>query len=108
MTDNDRQPWGAVRGRLALGQLAPGQSFFSRLAGPADSTYCGRMVLRFLLYISAATDMEAERDILARSVIDIPADVTWRIEQSPKGNEPIDPSAIAQADTHRPILAQPN
>ena len=58
----------------------------------------------FLLYISAATDMEAERDILARTVIDIPADVTWRIEQSPRGNEPIDLSAVTKADTHLMLL----
>jgi hypothetical protein len=62
------------------------------------------MTKPFLFYISAATDMEAEREILARSVIVIPADVTWRIEQSPRRNDPVDRQAIAQADTHLLLL----
>ena len=62
------------------------------------------MARRFLLYISAATDMEAERDILARSVIAIPVDLTWRIEQSPRGNAPIDQTLIATADMHLLLL----
>ncbi len=62
------------------------------------------MAKKFLLYISAATDMEMEREIAARSVIAIPADVTWRIEQSPRKNEPVDRRAIAQADGHLLLL----
>lgn len=62
------------------------------------------MAKQFLFYISAATDMEAEREIAARSVIAIPADVTWRIEQSPRRNEPVDRQAIAQADAHLLLL----
>jgi hypothetical protein len=62
------------------------------------------MVRRFLLYISAANDMEAERDLLARSVIALPADLTWRIEQSPRSNDPVDRQAIAQADLHLLLL----
>lgn len=62
------------------------------------------MAKQFLLYISAATDMEAERDIVARSAIAVPADVTWRIEQSPRRNEPLNRQAIAQADGHLLLL----
>ena len=62
------------------------------------------MTKPFLLYISAATDMEAEREILAQSVIAVPADVTWRIEQSPRRNDPYDHQAIAQAETHLLLL----
>lgn len=62
------------------------------------------MAKHFLLYISAASDMEAERDLLARSVIAVPADLTWRIEQSPRANQPLDQAAIAQADLHLLLL----
>ncbi len=62
------------------------------------------MARHFLLYISAANDMEAERDLLARSVIAVPADLTWRIEQSPRANDPVDEQAIAQADLHLLLL----
>lgn len=62
------------------------------------------MAKPFLLYISAANDMEAERDLLARSVIALPADLTWRIEQSPRSNAPIDRQAITQADLHLLLL----
>lgn len=62
------------------------------------------MAAQFLLYISAATDMEEEREILARSVIAVPADVTWRIEFSPRRNDPVDGQAIAQADLHLLLL----
>jgi hypothetical protein len=62
------------------------------------------MSKHFLLYISAASDMEAERDLLARSVIAVPADLTWRIEQSPRTNDPVDQEAIFQADLHLLLL----
>lgn len=62
------------------------------------------MANHFLLYISAANDMEAERDLLARSLIAVPADITWRIEQSPRANDPVDRQAIAQADLHLLLL----
>lgn len=62
------------------------------------------MAKHFLLYISAANDMEAERDLLARSVVALPADLTWHIEQSPRANDPIDLQAIAQADLHLLLL----
>lgn len=48
--------------------------------------------------------MEEEREILARSVIAVPADLTWRIEISPRRNEPIDRQAIALADLHLLLL----
>jgi hypothetical protein len=62
------------------------------------------MAKHFLIDISAANDLEAERDLLARSVIAVPADLTWRIEQSPRANDPIDRQAIAQADLHLLLL----
>jgi hypothetical protein len=62
------------------------------------------MARHFLLYISAANDMAAERDLLARSVIAVPADLTWRIEQSPQTDDPVDHQAVAQADLHLLLL----
>jgi hypothetical protein len=55
---------------------------------------------QILLYISAATDLEAERDILARAVVDIPVDLGWRIAQSPRHSEPLDAEAVVNADIH--------
>lgn len=58
------------------------------------------MKSHILLYISAATDLEAERDILGRAVIDIPVDLGWRIAQSPRRSEPLDATAVVDADIH--------
>ncbi len=58
------------------------------------------MKSHILLYISAATDLEAERDILGRAVVDIPVDLGWRIAQSPRHSEPLDAEAIVDADIH--------
>jgi hypothetical protein len=58
------------------------------------------MKSQVLLYISAATDLEAERDILGRAVIDIPVDLGWRIAQSPRHSEPLDAKAVVEADIH--------
>ena len=57
----------------------------------------------FLLYISAASDLDALRDALARAVTEIPVTLNWRIVQSPLRDEPLDYAAVRQADLH--ILA---
>jgi hypothetical protein len=62
------------------------------------------MTSHFTLYISAANDMEAERDLLARAVVALPVDLTWRIELSPRANDPVDQQAIAQAELHLLLL----
>jgi hypothetical protein len=58
------------------------------------------MVQPVLFYISAASDLEAEREVLGRAVTEIPVDLAWRVVQSPGGNGPVDLDAIADADVH--------
>ncbi|MGW8317932.1 MAG: hypothetical protein ACWGPS_01715 [Candidatus Promineifilaceae bacterium] len=53
-----------------------------------------------LLYISAAPDLRTERDLLGRAVAEMPVPLAWRVVQSPRSNQPVDPDAIAQADVH--------
>lgn len=53
-----------------------------------------------LLYISAASDLETEREILGRAVADVPCDLDFRVVQSPDGNGLVDVDAIAAADVH--------
>lgn len=55
---------------------------------------------QILLYISAATDLEAEREILGRAVTQVPVDIGWRVIQSPPGNGPVDLDAVVNADIH--------
>jgi len=57
-----------------------------------------------LLYISAASDLEHERDILGRAVIEIPVTLAWRIVQTPLHGGPPDLQAVAQADLHLLLL----
>lgn len=62
------------------------------------------MVDTLLLYISAASDLEHERDILGRAVTEIPVTLAWRIVQTPLHGEPPDLQAVAQADLHLLLL----
>lgn len=57
-----------------------------------------------LLYISAAPDLEYERDLLGRAVTEIPVSLGWRIEQTPHGDKPPDLKAAANADVHLVLL----
>ena len=56
------------------------------------------------LYISAALDLEKERESLSRAVAEIPVTLGWRVIQSPLHGEPLDTDAIAQADVHILLL----
>jgi hypothetical protein len=58
------------------------------------------MVNQVLFYISAASDLEAEREILGRAVTEVPVDLGWRVVQSPAGNGPVDLEAVAAAGVH--------
>ena len=57
-----------------------------------------------LLYISAATDLERERDLLGRLVTEIPVTLGWRIRLSPSRGESPDLEAAAKADIHLLLL----
>lgn len=58
------------------------------------------MVPDVIFYISAASDLEAEREILGRAVTEVPVDLGWRVVQSPGGNGPVDFEALTEADVH--------
>ena len=62
------------------------------------------MADRVLLYISAASDLTAEREVLSRAITEIPTSLGWRITQTPIGDEPLALQAAAQADLHLLIL----
>jgi len=62
------------------------------------------MVDIFHLYISAADDLDLERESLSRVVAEIPVTLGWRILQSPIHGEPLDEAAIAQAEVHILLL----
>jgi hypothetical protein len=58
----------------------------------------------FLLYISAAADLRAERELLGKSIAEIPVDLGWKITLSPRKNEPLDLKFISRADCHILIM----
>ena len=57
-----------------------------------------------ILYISAATDLAHQREILGRAVTEIPVSLGWRIVQSPSHDEPVDYDAVIRADVHLLLL----
>lgn len=59
-----------------------------------------------VVYISAHEDMESERDLLARSAVEAPVNLAWRIVQSPVRGRPPDPQAILQAGVHILLLGE--
>ncbi len=58
------------------------------------------MANQVVFYISAASDLEVEREILGRAVTEVPVDLGWRVVQSPAGNGPVDLEAITHAGVH--------
>jgi hypothetical protein len=58
----------------------------------------------FKLYISAANDLQIERDLLTRSVTEIPVTLGWQINLSPIGEKIIDENLIINSDLHLLIL----
>jgi hypothetical protein len=58
----------------------------------------------FNLYISAATDLDYERDLLGRLVTEIPVTLGWHIRQSPSRGESPDLEAVTHVDLHLLLL----
>jgi hypothetical protein len=58
------------------------------------------MADQVIFYISAASDLEAEREILGRAATEVPVDLRWRVVQSPPGNGPVELDAVAAAGLH--------
>ena len=56
------------------------------------------------LYISAASDLMAEREALARMIADLPVTLPWRIGQSPVEADPIESETVANADLYFVIM----
>lgn len=56
------------------------------------------------LYISAAPDLDREREVLGRAVTEIPVTLGWRIFQSPVHGETVDLNAVATANVHLLLL----
>lgn len=52
------------------------------------------------LYISAAADLDHEREVLSRVVAEIPVTLGWRVTQTPLHGDAVDASALAQAEVH--------
>ena len=58
------------------------------------------MVDTFNLYISAADDLQRERDLLSRTVTEIPVTLGWIINFSPFGKKTLDEKHVAKANFH--------
>ena len=52
------------------------------------------------IYISAASDLMAEREALARMIAGLPVTLPWRIIQTPIGAEPLDLASLQAADLY--------
>lgn len=58
------------------------------------------MIDKLTLYISAAPELRFERDLLARSITEIPTSLGWTIKQTPGPDREPDLNALARADVH--------
>jgi hypothetical protein len=58
----------------------------------------------FNLYISAADDLQSERDLLSRIVTEIPVTLGWQINFSPLGEKILLEKAIIEANLHMLVL----
>jgi hypothetical protein len=58
----------------------------------------------FNLYISAANDLQAERDLLSRIVTEIPVTLGWQINFSPFGKKKLVENFVVDADLHLLLL----
>jgi hypothetical protein len=56
------------------------------------------------IYISAASDLMAEREALGRMIAALPVTLAWRIVQTPLGVELLDLEAVRLADLHLLVL----
>jgi hypothetical protein len=56
------------------------------------------------IYISAAPDLRVERDMLARTIAELPISLAWRIQQTPAEGESVDRESLRQAEVHILIM----
>lgn len=64
------------------------------------------MVDSVLFYISAASDVHHERDLLSQMVTEIPVTLGWEIHLSPLREKQIDENLIRSADIHLLVLGE--
>ena len=57
-----------------------------------------------IIYISAATNLMAEREVLARMIAELPVTLPWHIVQTPTGAEPLDIDSLLAADLYFLIM----
>lgn len=57
-----------------------------------------------IIYISAASDLMAEREALGRTIAALPVTLVWRVLQTPTGGEPLDLEALQAADLHLLVM----
>ena len=62
------------------------------------------MADQVVLYISAAADVQHEREMLGRLPTEIPTSLGWQVVLSPGGNDPVDVDAIVNTDVHLLVL----
>jgi hypothetical protein len=62
------------------------------------------MADQVLIYISAASDLGLEREILGRAITEIPTTLAWRIIETPFTSEEPDLAALVKAEIHMLIL----
>ena len=60
------------------------------------------------IYISAATELMAERESLARVIAQLPVTLPWRILQTPTGAEPLDLAGQLVAEVDKPAASEGN
>ncbi len=58
-----------------------------------------------IIYISAASDLVAEREALARMVVELPVTLAWHICQTPTGAERLDGESLQAADLYLLLMA---
>jgi hypothetical protein len=58
------------------------------------------------LYISAAQDLQSERDFLSRSITEIPVPLGWQIHLSPLKEKQISKETVREADIHLLLLGE--
>ncbi len=63
------------------------------------------MASQYVLYVSAAGDLRAERAALGQVAATLPVTLSWKIVLSPLVDGPLDRLALAQSDTHVVLLA---
>jgi len=65
------------------------------------------MASRLRLFVSAAPDLEAEREVIGQTVAELPVSLGWAIKRTPKRGEPLRPAleAVEACDFYVLLLA---